>query len=113
MLKYTRTHTHTHVGQAKFAYGGSILGSSKFTLLSRLPLKLKLNLKVLKSDSKITILLLLSKLLTHSVVILITMRKQKTILFLSSLQKLETVNINTIIIYKSLSLSKLRRLHKN
>jgi len=40
-------------GQAKFAYGGSILGSSQFTLLSKLPLKTMLNLKVVKIVSKI------------------------------------------------------------
>jgi len=32
-------------GQAKFAYAGSILGSSQFTLLPKLPLKTMLNLK--------------------------------------------------------------------
>jgi len=37
-------------GQAKFAYGGSILGSSKFTLLPKLPLKTMLSLKVVKID---------------------------------------------------------------
>jgi hypothetical protein len=42
-------------GQAKFAYDGSILGSSQFTLLSQMPLKMMLNLKVVKSDSKIII----------------------------------------------------------
>jgi len=41
--------------QAKFAYGGSILGLSQFTLLPQLPLKTMLNLKVVKIDSKITI----------------------------------------------------------
>ncbi len=66
-------------GQAKFAYSGLILGSSKFTLLLQLPLKLKLNLKVLNVDSKIIMSLILSKSLTHSVVIPITMRKQKII----------------------------------
>jgi len=38
------------LGQAKFAYGGLILGSSQFTLLSQLPLKKMLDLKVVKSD---------------------------------------------------------------
>jgi len=33
-------------GQAKFAYGGSVLGSSQFTLLLQLPLKMTLDLKV-------------------------------------------------------------------
>jgi len=41
--------------QAKFAYGGSVLGSSQFTLLPHLPLKTMLNLKVVKSNSKIII----------------------------------------------------------
>jgi len=39
-------------GQAKFAYGGSILGSSQFTLLPQLTLKMMLNLKVVKFDTK-------------------------------------------------------------
>jgi len=44
-------------GQAKFAYGGSILGLSQFTLLPQLPLKIMLQLKVVKIDSKISNLL--------------------------------------------------------
>jgi len=40
-------------GQAKFAYGGSILGLRQFTLLPQLPLKMMLGLKVVKIDSKI------------------------------------------------------------
>ncbi len=40
---------------AKFAYGGSILGSSHFTLLSQMPLKMMLDLKVVKIDLKIII----------------------------------------------------------
>jgi hypothetical protein len=32
-------------GKAKFAYGGSILGSSQFTLLPQLPLKVMLGKK--------------------------------------------------------------------
>jgi len=32
-------------GQAKFAYGGSILGSSQFALLPQLPLKMMLGKK--------------------------------------------------------------------
>jgi len=43
-------------GQAKFAYGGSILGLSQFTLLPQLTLKMMLNLKVVKFDSKKIIL---------------------------------------------------------
>jgi len=45
-------------GQAKFADGGSILGSSQSSLLSELPLKTTLNLKVVKIDLKIIILIL-------------------------------------------------------
>jgi len=41
-------------GQAKFAYGGSILGSGQFTLLPQLPLKTMLSLKVVKYYSKIS-----------------------------------------------------------
>jgi len=40
------------IGQAKFAYGVSILGWSQFTLLPQLPLKMMLSLKVVKIDSK-------------------------------------------------------------
>jgi len=40
-------------GHAKFAYGGSILGSSQFTLLPQLPPKTMLDLKVVKIDLKI------------------------------------------------------------
>jgi len=42
-------------GQAKFAYGGSILGVSQFKLLPQLPLKTVLLLKVVKINSKIII----------------------------------------------------------
>ncbi len=46
-------------GQAKFAYSGSILGSAylHYCRLPQLPLKTMLNLKVVKIDSKIIILL--------------------------------------------------------
>jgi hypothetical protein len=54
-------------GQAKFAYGGSILGLGQFKILSQLPLKLMLDLKVVKIDLKIIISLYKSKSLTHSV----------------------------------------------
>ncbi len=36
--------------QAKFAHGGSILGSSQFKLLPQLPLKMTLNFKIVKID---------------------------------------------------------------
>jgi len=41
-------------GQAKFACGGSILGSSQFTLLPQLPQKMMLGLKVVKINLKIS-----------------------------------------------------------
>jgi hypothetical protein len=44
-------------GQAKFAYGGSVLGSSQFTLLPQLPLQTMLDLKVVKIDLKKILLL--------------------------------------------------------
>jgi len=55
-------------GQANFAYGGSILGLSQFTLLPQLPLRMTLNLKVVKIDLKISNLVCQSKSVTHSVV---------------------------------------------
>jgi hypothetical protein len=45
-------------GQAKFVHGGSILGFSLSSQLSELPLKITLDLKVVKIDSKIIISLL-------------------------------------------------------
>jgi len=39
-------------GQAKFADGGSILGLRQLSLLSELPLKMMINLKVVKINSK-------------------------------------------------------------
>jgi hypothetical protein len=45
-------------GQAKFSDGGLILGLSQLSLLSELPLKTTLNLKVVKIDSKIIIWLI-------------------------------------------------------
>ncbi len=47
--------------QAKFAYGGSILSFSQNLLLPQLPQKMKLAVKVVKSDSKIIISLPWSK----------------------------------------------------
>ncbi len=41
-------------GQAKFPDGGSILGSSQFSILPQLPQKMMLGLKVVKIDSKIS-----------------------------------------------------------
>jgi len=42
-------------GQAKYAYGGLTLESSKFKLLPQLPLKMMLDLTVIKIYSKIII----------------------------------------------------------
>jgi len=44
--------------QAKFADDGSIFGSNQLSLLSKLPLKISLDLKVVKIDPKLIILLL-------------------------------------------------------
>ncbi len=52
------TEHFTDLGKLKLlTYGGSILGSSQFTLLPQLPLKMTLNLKVVKIDSEIFTLL--------------------------------------------------------
>ncbi len=42
-------------GKAKFAYEGSILGSSQFTLHPQLPLKTTLDFQVVKIDSNIIV----------------------------------------------------------
>jgi len=44
-------------GQAKFYYGGLVLGSSLFSLLPQLPQKMTITSKVVKVDSKIIILI--------------------------------------------------------
>jgi len=41
-------------GEAKFPDGGSVLGSSQFSVLPQLPPKMMLGLKVVKIDSKIS-----------------------------------------------------------
>jgi len=41
-------------GQAKFPDGGSVLGSSQFSVLPQLPPKMMLALKEVKIDSKIS-----------------------------------------------------------
>jgi hypothetical protein len=41
--------------QAKFAYNGSVLGSSQFALLPQLPVKMTLDFKVIKIDTNIII----------------------------------------------------------
>jgi len=53
IVSYNCTYRVFHgFGQAKIAYGGSILGSSQFALLPQLPPKIMLGLKVVKIDSK-------------------------------------------------------------
>jgi len=47
-------------GQAKYVYGGSVLGASQFTLLPQLSLKMTLDLKMVKITSKIIISLFLN-----------------------------------------------------
>jgi hypothetical protein len=41
-------------GQAKFSDGGSVLGSSQFSVLPQLPAKMMLNSKEVKINSKIS-----------------------------------------------------------
>ncbi len=53
-------------GQAKLADGGLILASSKFTQLPQLLFEMMLNLKKVKINSNIIILLCQSKSVTHS-----------------------------------------------
>jgi hypothetical protein len=42
----------SQIWQAKFPNGGLILGSSQFSILPQLPLKMMLNSKVVKIDTK-------------------------------------------------------------
>jgi hypothetical protein len=56
-------------GQAKFLWGGFVLGSSQFSLMPQLPQKITLNFKVPKMDSKIIISLFESKFVTHTLYI--------------------------------------------
>ena len=51
----------------KIQNGGQVSGSSQFPLMPRLPQKMTLASKVVKNDSKITILFHYSKSVTHSV----------------------------------------------
>ncbi len=56
MIEFERNGTEslTDLGKlCKIVYGGSILGSSKYTLMPQLPPKMMLGLKVVKIDSKI------------------------------------------------------------
>jgi len=56
VAKVSSTYRAFHrFGQAKFPYGDSVLGSSQFTLLPKLPLKMMLDLKAIKINSKIII----------------------------------------------------------
>ncbi len=52
---------------AKFPDGGSVLGSSQFSVLLKLPPKMMLGLKVVIIDSKISNFLCQSKSATHPV----------------------------------------------
>jgi len=55
---FFKTYRASHgLGQAKFLDGGSVLGSSQFFKLPQLPLKMMLDLKVVKIAQKIIILL--------------------------------------------------------
>jgi hypothetical protein len=55
--------------QAKFAYGGSILSSSQFWPLPKLPLKTTLAIKVVKIGSKIIIIITSSSICeTHCII---------------------------------------------
>jgi len=55
-FKQNNIHRASHqFGQAKFACGGKVLGSSRFLLLPQLPQKTKLASKVVKIDLKIII----------------------------------------------------------
>ena len=54
-------------GQAKFAYGSQVSGSSQFRLLPQLPEKTKLALKVVKINKKVIISRHESKSVTHTV----------------------------------------------
>ncbi len=51
--RFTNRATFHGFGKAKLAYGGSILGSSQFTLLPQLPLITMLDFNMVKIDSKI------------------------------------------------------------
>jgi len=54
-ITFDRYRVFLGFGQAKFACGGSVLGTSQFTILPELPLKMMLDLVVVKIDSKIII----------------------------------------------------------
>jgi len=54
-------------GQAKIPYVGLVLGSGQFSILPQLSLKMRLSLKEVKIDTKISNSLCESKSLTHSV----------------------------------------------
>ena len=86
-------------GQAKIHNDGSILGSSQFLLLPKLPHKMTLASKVVKIDSKIVILLCLSKSATHSVEHKSESRDRKkgTKCISPTIGKLIVININHIL----------------
>ncbi len=68
-------------GQAKFANCSFILGYSQFSILSQLPLKTMLDIKVVKINLKIIILFHKPKCLTHSVPELTLANHRKNCLF--------------------------------
>jgi len=51
----------TDLDRLNFGYSGLVLGSSQFAILTQLPQKMTLTLKVIKNDSKIIILICLPK----------------------------------------------------
>jgi len=55
MLSAVHSERFRDFGQAKVVYGGLILGSSPLTIPTQLPLKMMLDLKVVKINSKIII----------------------------------------------------------
>jgi len=65
--------------QDKFPDGGSVLGSSQFSILPQLPLKTMLGLKVVKIDSKISSSLHWSESVTYSVGVGNNSNRNKTV----------------------------------
>ncbi len=51
------TECFTYLGKLNFPNGGSVLGSSQFSILPQLPQNIMLNSKVVKIDTKIIICL--------------------------------------------------------
>ena len=79
-------------GQAKFAYGCSVLGLSQFTLLlPQLPSKILLNSKVVKMDPKIIISLSYSNSVTHSSSVWTPMGPCR--------RSMDAINVKSILLY--------------